>query len=76
MILTQNNRLVLLFSDCQIRMFRNRLEGQRHSTMVWSTTGQDLACGEAGPAVDWEQTLLSTSGERDLWIWDIPFKFV
>jgi len=40
--------------------------------VVHRSREQDFgACGEAGPAVDWEQTFALTSGERNLWIWDI-----
>ena len=35
--------------------------------VVHRSREQDFgACGEAGPAVYWEQTLISTSGERPL----------
>lgn len=42
-----------------------------HDGVAHTSREQDFSARKkAGPTVDWEQTLLSTSGEREIWIWD------
>jgi hypothetical protein len=74
MILPQNNRLVLLFSDCQIKMFRTKLEVQQHSTMVWPIrAGSRTSVRARKLALQWigsKPCSQQVEREREIWIWD------